>query len=189
MSATVRPDPTRPPASRPPATRPPATRPASSRPARAPRRGGTEGPRPERLAALLVGVWLEVRAGLRPLRQLEPLVTPVVHRRLVQQMPGVRGLAPLARVSRVRACSPTEGVCEAAVTVTANGRTTAVAVRLERHLGRWRAVELTAPEAGLAALTTGTLPPGWRPRDAFDEVLDDATGIGLVSPRRVHGTS
>ncbi|HSK25146.1 MAG TPA: Rv3235 family protein [Egicoccus sp.] len=179
MSATVRPSP----------TRPPAARPASSRPGRGPRRDGTDGPRPQALAALLVGVWLEVRAGLRPLRQLEPLVTPVVYRRLARQMPGVRGLAPPARVSRVRACTPAAGVCEAAVTVTANGRTTAIAVRLERHLGRWRAVELTAPEAGLAALTTGTLPPGWRPRDAFDEVLDDIAGIAEVRPRRVRGTS
>lgn len=179
MSATVRPAP----------TRPPASRPASSRPPRGTRRGDTPAPRPEGLAALVVGIWLEVRAGLRPLRQLEPLVTPVVHRRLAQQMPGVRDLAPPARVSRVRACSPSGGVCEAAVTVTANGRTTAVAVRLERHLGRWRAVELTAPEAGLAALTSGGLPPGWRPRDAFDEVLGDAAGIGRLSPRRVRGTS
>lgn len=179
MSATVRPSP----------TRPPAARPASSRPGRGPRREGTERPRPQALAALLVGVWLEVRAGLRPLRQLEPLVTPVVYRRLAQQMPGVRALAPPARISRVRACTPAADVCEAAVTITANGRTTAIAVRLERHLGRWRAVELTAPEAGLAALTTGTLPPGWRPRDAFDDVLDDATGIGEVRPRRVRGTS
>ncbi|MBS3942130.1 MAG: hypothetical protein KG028_14315 [Actinobacteria bacterium] len=179
MSATVRPSPARPPSSRPPSTRP----------ARGPRTSGTDGPRPQRLAGLLVGVWLEVRAGLRPLRQLEPLVTPVVYRRLRQQLPGVRDLAPPARVSRVRVCSPAPGVCEAAVTVTANGRTTAVAVRLEHHLGRWRAVELTAPESGLAALTTSTLPPGWRPRDAFDEVLGDAAGIREVRPRRVRGTS
>lgn len=179
MSATVRPTP----------TRPPASRPAKTRPVRGPHRRGTDGPRPQALAALLVSVWLEVRAGLRPLRQLEPLVTPVVYRRLGQQMPSVRELAPAGRVSRVRACTPDDDVCEAAVTVTAAGRTTAVAVRLERHLGRWRAVELTAPEAGLAALTTGVLPAGWRPRDAFDEVLGDAADEVRVSRPRARGTS
>lgn len=179
MSATVRPDP----------TRPPTPRPASTRPSRGPRRDGVQRPRPQAMAALLVGVWLEVRAGLRPLRQLEPLVTPVVYRRLGQQMPSVRELAPPARVSRVRACSPGVDVCEAAVTVSAGGRTTAVAVRLERHLGRWRAVELTAPEAGLTALTTGRLPSDRRARDAFDEVLGDATGVGRVSAPRARGTS
>lgn len=179
MSATVRPAP----------SRPPSPRPAADRPARGPRRGGDQRPRPEALAQLLVGVWLEIRAGLRPLRQIEPLVTPVVYRRLGQQMPGVRALTPPLRVSRVRAYCPTGDVCEAAVTVAGDDRTTAVAVRLERHLGRWRAVELTAPEAGLAPLTTGTLPPDWRPRDAFDEVLGDASGVGPLRPRRARDTS
>lgn len=178
MSASVRPVTSRPPA-----------RPAPTRPSREPRRSGDDRPRPEALAALLVGVWLEVRAGLRPLRQIEPLVTPVVYRRLGLQMPRVRELAPPGRVSRVRACSPGDDVFEAAVTVTAGGRTTAVAVRLERHRGRWRAVELTAPEAGLTALTTGTLPRGRRPRDAFDEVLGDAADLAELRRPRLRGTS
>lgn len=153
------------------ATRPLPNRPRhrGGRPARAARRTA---PDPQRLAGLLVRVWLEVRAGRRPLPQLEPLVAPVVYRRLADQLTGPRDLA-VARVGRVHACTISDDVCEAAVTIHHAERTTAVAVRLERHLGLWRAVELTAPESGLAPLATASLPPGWRPRDAFDEVLEE----------------
>ncbi|MFA9430093.1 Rv3235 family protein [Egicoccus sp. AB-alg2] len=154
-----------------------ASRRPGGRPRRAPRRAA---PDPRQLAALLVRAWLEVRAGRRPLRQLAPLVAPAVYGRLADQLAGrghgagtVAHLGTVARVGQVRACCPTDDVCEAAVTIHHATRTTAVAVRLERHLGLWRAVELTAPESGLAPLTTASLPPGWRPRDAFDEVLED----------------
>ncbi|GGI03932.1 Rv3235 family protein [Egicoccus halophilus] len=150
-------------------TAPAPGRPPAGRPGRGPRRPAA--PDPQRLAGLLVRAWLEVRAGRRTLRQLEPLVSPSVYQRLADQLPPAPRRAPLGRVVRVRATSPTPRVCEAAVLVRCGPRTTAVAVRIERHLGQWRAVELTAPESGLAPLTTATLPPDWRPRDSFDEVL------------------
>ncbi|MFA9445097.1 Rv3235 family protein [Egicoccus sp. AB-alg6-2] len=173
MSSTVRPA--------------PARRPVR-RSARDTHRPPPSAPDPRRLARLLVRVWLEVRAGVRPLAQLEPLVTPVVYRRLAGQLLPSRTSKPVARVVAVRGCSPAAGVCEAAVTVTDGVRTTAVAVRLERHLGRWRAVELTAPEAGLGPLTTRPLPPGWRSRDAFDEVLEPDE-VPTVPRPRPRGTS
>lgn len=134
------------------------------------------GPDPAGLAALLARTWLEVRAGRRPLSQLEPLVAPAVHRRLASQLPR-RAWAdhhPAIRVRRVVATTPQSDVCEATVLVDQDDRTTAIAVRLERHRGAWRAVELTAPEAGLPPLPTASLSSGAVLRDAFDEVFEEA---------------
>lgn len=130
-------------------------------------------PDPERLARLLVQVWLEVVHGRRPFSQLRPLVTPALRRRLLAQLPRrpVLDGAPSIRVRRVIHCSPSDGVCEAAVLVEQQGRTTAVAVRLERHRGAWRAIELTAPEAGLTPLATAVPARPPSPPDAFDEAL------------------
>jgi hypothetical protein len=151
-----------------PPSRPPAatTRPLTERP---------PGPDPARAAGLIVRTWLEVRAGRRPLAQLDPLVAPAVLRRLASQLPTHPPAgAPIPLVRRVRASFPSAMACEACVTVLdASGRITAIAVRLERNLGRWRVVELMAPEAGLPPLTTSSFRDGHRPRDAFDEVLEE----------------
>jgi hypothetical protein len=150
-----------------PPRRPPAgtTRPVTRR---------TALPDPGRLASLLVRTWLEVRAGRRPLDQLAPLVTPAVLRRLAPQLTVGAGDAPSVHVRTVRVDAPTPSAREASVMVRdATGRTTAVAVRLERTLGRWRVTELMAPEAGLPPLTTASFPDGYRRRDAFDEVDDE----------------
>jgi hypothetical protein len=133
------------------------------------------GPAPDRLAHLLVQVWLEVRSGRRPLSQLDPLLAPAARRRLAAQLPtrpdpGV----PVGRVQRVRSCAPTRDACEASVVVRQGARTTAFAVRLERHRGVWRAVELTAPEAGLAPLPTASLGRDAPLPDAFDEAAAEA---------------
>lgn len=133
-------------------------------------------PDPERLARLLVRVWLEVRHGRRPFAQLSPLVAPALRRRLLTQLPRrpILDGAPCIRVVRVIGCRPQPDVYEAAVLVERDSRTTAVAVRLEQHYGAWRAVELTAPEEGLRPLTTASLPrPTGPPRDAFDEARDE----------------
>jgi len=132
------------------------------------------GPDPARLAAVLTRAWLEIRAGRRALSQLKPFATPAVLERLALQLertPG--GVVP--RVRSVTATRPGPDACEACVTVDyPDGRTTALAVRLERHQRAWRVVELASPESGLPPLVTAPLPPGWRPKDAFDEVLEEA---------------
>lgn len=135
--------------------------------------GRPPAPDPARLAVVLARLWLEVRAGRRPLRQLTPLLSPAARRRLAAQLTADPTEAPAARIRRVVATHPAPDACEATVLVERRGRTTAIAVRLERHRGAWRAVELTAPETGMAALPTASLPADHRPRDAFDEVLDD----------------
>jgi hypothetical protein len=139
--------------------------------------GRPPGQDPVRLAAFLARVWLEVRAGRRPLSQLTPLVAPAVQRRLAAQLQPRRPGGPVptsARVRKVVASWPSARACEACVLVEQDGRTTAIAIRLEQHRGIWRAVELTAPEAGFSALATASLPADHRIRDAFDEVLEEA---------------
>lgn len=132
---------------------------------------------PIRVSALLVAAWSEVRLGQRPFGQLTPLLSPAARRRLAPQVPP---RSPAARqrvqVHKVIARRPRPDACEAVVLVRRGGRITAIAVRLERHLGRWRAVELTAPESGLTPLPTASLPTGYRRRDAFDEVADESAG-------------
>jgi hypothetical protein len=137
--------------------------------------GRPPGPDSARLAGLLVRTWLEVRAGRRPLGQLAPLVTPAVLRRLTGQLATPTPIgAPVPQVRRVRASFPSPAACEASVTVLdGTGRTTAIALRLERNLGRWRVVELMAPEAGLRPLASASFPEGYRVRDAFDEALEE----------------
>jgi hypothetical protein len=150
-------------------------------PARTPARGTTPAghppdplPDPGRLASLLVRTWLEVRAGRRSLDQLAPLVTPAVLRRLAPQVTVGCDAAPPVNVRTVRVDAPSPLAREASVMVRdTTGRTTAVAVRLERNLGRWRVTELMAPEAGLPPLTTASFPDGYRRRDAFDEADDE----------------
>jgi hypothetical protein len=152
-------------------TRTPTRPPASTT---SPVRGRPPGPDAARLATLLVRAWLEVRSGHRPLEQLAPLVTPAVHRRLAATLPAHPKPTRVARVHKVRATHPTPSTCEACVTVAGeHGRLTAIAIRLERHLGVWRVTEMMAPEAGLPPLTTASLPEGYRPRDAFDEILEE----------------
>jgi hypothetical protein len=139
----------------------------------APATGRPPGPDPARLAGLLARTWFEVRSGRRPLHQLAPLVTPAVRRRLAgtlrqQDAPPGGSVA----IRRIVTTSPAVDVHEAVVLVDQGHRTTAVAIRLERRRGRWRAVDLTAPEDGLPAL----LPPPLRQHepDAFDEAEREA---------------
>jgi hypothetical protein len=131
------------------------------------------------LAALLVRLSAEVAAGRRPLRQLEPLLAPTLVRRLAAGLrPGVSRPRELPVVRQVVVGDPTpSGAVEATVLLEREGRVTAVAVRLERHLGAWRATEMTAPESGYAPLPTRSSPRVERGPDAFDEAEAEATEI------------
>ena len=139
--------------------------------------GRPPGPDPVRLAGLLARAWLEVRAGHRPLAQLAPLLSPAARRRLSAQLSSAsppRRPGPPPKVRRLVDFVPVAGVHEVTVLIDHAGRVTAISVRMERHRGAWRAVELTAPEAGLPPLPTASVVHDRRPRDAFDEVFEDA---------------
>ena len=136
---------------------------------------GPTAPDPEGLARLLVRVWFETQAGRRPFNQLAPLVSPALRRRLLSQLPrasGSRRPQPAATIRRVVVTCPRQEAFEMCVLVERDGRVTAVALRLERHRGAWRAVDMTAPEAGLLPLASPTETSTRPARDAFDEVLE-----------------
>jgi hypothetical protein len=139
-----------------------------------------------RLAVLLVRAADEVVAGRRPLRQLEPVLAPTLLRRLAVQVRGRTGRdRPPATVRRVIAAPPTPtGAVEVTVLTERAGRVTAVAVRLERHRGAWRATELTAPESGFAPLPTRSDPLARRGPDAFDEAAAEAAAAAASVTRR-----
>jgi hypothetical protein len=132
-------------------------------------------PDPERFARLLVQVWFEVRSGRRPFAQLAPLVAPALRRRLLSRLPKVpkaRHVPPRVSIRRVVVTAPSDSAYELCVLIEHDERVTAVALRIERHHAVWRAVEMTAPEAGLDPLATSPAARHRRPRDAFDEVLE-----------------
>jgi hypothetical protein len=144
-------------------------------------------PDPARLAVLLVRLTAEVAAGRRPVAQLEPLLAPTLLRRLAAQLrPGIERPQEPPHVRRVVVAPPTPtGAVETTVLLEAGGRITALAVRLERHRGLWRATELTAPESGYRALPTRSDPLQRRGSDAFDEAAEEErTAEALVTRRR-----
>lgn len=109
----------------------------------------------QRLAAGAALLFLEVEAGRRPVTQLRVVVSPGLYRRIVRRrtttarpagvLPGPTERAILS----VFCQAPTDDVAEASVIIDRGGRVGALAVRLERRDGGWRAVELTAPEEGV----------------------------------------
>lgn len=148
--------------------------PAGGGRARRPRR---RAPDAARLAETIVRAHEEVAIGRRPFDQLRPVLAPALLSRLAVRLRHAdrRAGGEPPRVHRVHLAPPTPtGAVEATVLLDHGERLTAVAVRLERHLGAWRATELTAPEAGYAPLTTASQADGARRRDAFDEVAEEA---------------
>lgn len=143
-----------------------------------PRRRATD-PDPVRLARGVAAAYLEVEAHRRPLAQLEPILAPALRARLAATMRhaprGVPGPA-LHSVLNVRADQPARGAVDAAVVVRRGERVGALTVRLERHRGAWRVVELSSPEAGLPAARTRSLPDASLAPDAFDQVLGRRSG-------------
>lgn len=126
---------------------------------------GTEGP--DGVVAWLVVVALEVEAGRRPLRHLEGLVSPALYRRLAARREWLRASGATARPPRgpvfgsvlaVRSQHPRPDVLEASVIVDRGDRVSALSVRLERHRGGWRIVDLSRPEDGGTPRRTSSLP-------------------------------
>ena len=133
------------------------TRPVAPRRVRKPVQGPPGPADPERFVRLLLRVWFEVRAGDRPFAQLVPLLSPALRRRLLAQLPrGVqrREAHTPAKVRRIIVTSPRPQAYDMSVLVEHEHRVTAIAVRLERHHGVWRAIEMTSPEAGFQPLSS-----------------------------------
>ncbi|MEX0592803.1 MAG: Rv3235 family protein [Nitriliruptoraceae bacterium] len=149
-----------------------ARQPEHARPPRDPR--GSRTPDPARLAQLLVAAWMDVRDGMRPMGQIDALLSPALRLRLTAQVsPAARQRrGPTPRIRTVTSQQLRSDACEAVVLVTVGQRVTAVAVRLEIHAGSWRAVEMTAPESGLPAARTASSRQAIRARDAFDDLLE-----------------
>lgn len=118
---------------------------------------------PRQACCLVALAAVEVLAGTRPIAQLARWVTPGVYdalaRRAALTAPRSRVLDPAAAqgdlrdadpaawsrrpsVRRVRACPVDEDTLEASVVVAHAGRVRAVALRLTRDAGRWRASAL-----------------------------------------------
>lgn len=119
----------------------------------------------ERLVPALARWYLEFLAGHRTLEQLGDLITPAVSARLRRRQLDARGepVIPDPRVAattvvraELRWTSDTR--CEATVLVVRDGRTTALAITLQRHPDRWRVTELASPEDGVPALRATPVP-------------------------------
>ncbi|XVQ12288.1 Rv3235 family protein [Spirillospora sp. CA-255316] len=122
---------------------------------------GDDRPSHEEVAETTVRLVLEVLAGTRPPRHLADRAVPDVWQALaVRPRNAARGgdghaarttgrtRRPIAppRITRTILQEPTTGVLEIAAVVVLNGRTHALALRLDHHRGRWRctAIETTA---------------------------------------------
>lgn len=128
----------------------------------APSAGGSASLDPRQACCMVALAAVEVLAGTRPLAQLARWVTPEVYdalaRRAALTAPRTRVLDPTAAtadlqsgdgppvrrpsVRRVRACAVGPHSLEASVVVSHADRVRAVAVRLTRSTGRWRASAL-----------------------------------------------
>jgi hypothetical protein len=118
----------------------PGTRPAGPGP------GPTPLPDPTPLCCAMVQAAVEGLRGVRPLAQLTRWVSPEVYEALQLRAELVQraGRAPSARagIRRIRLFRLGEEAAEASVVVDDGPRVRAVAIRLEAHRGRWRAVAL-----------------------------------------------
>lgn len=119
----------------------------------------------ERIVPALARWYLEFLAGHRTLDQLGDLITPAVADRLRRRQLDTRGqpVVPdpgVAATTIVRAALrwTSDTRCEATVLVLRDGRTTALAITLQRHPDRWRVTELASPEDGMPALRATPVP-------------------------------
>jgi len=92
----------------------------------------------------LVGV-IEVATGRRPAGQLARHAAPAVQAGLARDAGRLRRLGATARpatLSSLHVSEPVEGVAEVAAVVRVDGRSRAIALRLEATDSRWRCVQL-----------------------------------------------
>ena len=127
------------------------------------------------LAAAVARTYLEVEAGRRPLEQLAPLLAPALRARLHacgrQRAPG----PPADAIVSVTVVATSADAREAAVVVRRGRRVEVLALRLERHRGGWRLVELSWPDG--QRTRTSSLPWAPPPPDAFDEAEAEEAAV------------
>ena len=103
-------------------------------------------PEPRPFAQALVQRLLEVLAGLRPVGQLQRDTTLEVYDDLTARLrPGQRATGPRPSPRDIRSVhvqARADGVAEVCATVRREGRTTALALRLEGRSGAWRCTAL-----------------------------------------------
>lgn len=106
----------------------------------------TELPEPRGFARAIVQGVLEIRAGLRPLLQLQRDTTPELYARLESRltaMPRKTGSRPTrADVRSLHVQQRPDGVAEVCATVRRGRRMRALVLRLEGQHGRWVCTEL-----------------------------------------------
>lgn len=112
----------------------------------------TTTPEANRVAHRFVGTCLEVVNGYRPPAQIRPLTDPLRATAVLEQLARATSrLGPVrrratraqVRLRRLRVCQPTPTALEAAAVIAApNGRTWAMALRLERRGPGWICVAL-----------------------------------------------
>lgn len=106
----------------------------------------TELPEPRGFARAIVQGVLEIRAGLRPLLQLQRDTTPELYARLESRltaMPRTTGSRPTrADVRSLHVQQRPDGVAEVCATVRRGRRMRALVLRLEGQHGRWVCTEL-----------------------------------------------
>jgi hypothetical protein len=104
---------------------------------------------PTALAVAAATAYLEVRAGRRPARQLERLLSPVVRVEMAQMIRDRRGQQPAIggiSVLRVVTSQPSPHILDAAVVCRDGSSHTAVAVRVELRRSGWAITALSTPE-------------------------------------------
>ena len=91
------------------------------------------------VAGAIAQAIVEVLAGLRPVTQLTPHVTPAVLAKIRAAATGAgTSRSPRQRIGHLRVTSPAFGVIEACAVVRGGPRSRALAIRLESLDGRWR---------------------------------------------------
>ncbi|GAA2709236.1 Rv3235 family protein [Micromonospora olivasterospora] len=136
-----------------PAGRTPGPRPTPAGPGRSassippPAALVTATPEATRAAQRFVATCLEILNGYRPLGQIRPMSEPARSADVVQELARAaartgpvrrRSTRPTVRLRRLRVCEPRPAAVEAAAVLAGtNGRTWAMALRLEHRRGRW----------------------------------------------------
>ena len=107
-------------------------------------------PDPAEVLPAIARLIIQVLAGRRPLSQIEHMLSPAVATRLAarvrsqyrsDEVPNDR-----VRIRHLSSCWVHANACEGVVMVDGAKRSTALAIRIERHQGRWRVTEAAGPE-------------------------------------------